>query len=343
MHIQNQPVKVGVTEPEFWKAQSVFARADENGCHCVVLPPAEEELATGLREQEIHYVIVGVGSYRGPLYEALRPGGVIARFGVGHDGVDKQQATGKGLLCTNTPGVLDDSVAEHTIGLLLALARQTLEQAYRVRAGQWSPRMGVELRGKLLAVLGCGGIGRRVARLAARAFSMEVVGLRRSLAPAVLAPVEFGRTVTSFEEAVKGADFVSLHLPSVPETRHYLDRSRFERLPAGSFLINTARGALVDEIALYDILAEGRLAGAALDVFEDEPYKPRMPEKDLRRFANVIMTPHIASSTREACDRIARRALGNIRLAVAGQYADMDLLNPEVLRRFGASKTTPGE
>jgi len=88
-------------------------------------------------------------------------------------------------------------------------------------------------------------------------------------------------------------------------------------------------------------LADGRLAGAALDVFEEEPYKPRMPDKDLRRFANVIMTPHIASSTREASDRIARRALRNIRLAMAGQYAEMDLLNPDVLGRLGANQAKP--
>ena len=247
-------------------------------------------------------------------------------------------------MCTNTPGVLDDSVAEHAIGLLLALARQTPEQANDLRAGEWSPRVGVELKGKQLAILGYGRIGRQVARMAARAFGMEVVGLRKTIAPTDRLPeeFEFGRIVTNFDEAVKKADFVSLHLPSVPETRHYLDRARFERLPAGCFLINTARGALVDEVALYDVLADGRLAGAALDVFEEEPYKPRVPDKDLRRFANVIMTPHIASSTREA-DRMARRALRNIRLAVAGQYAEMDLLNPEVLGRFGASKTTPGE
>jgi lactate dehydrogenase-like 2-hydroxyacid dehydrogenase len=336
-------IKVAVTEPEYRKAEGVFSPAMEEGCQCVPVPSEEQQLAVELRQERIHYIIVGVTSYRGPLYEALSPGGVIARFGVGHDGLDKELATEHGLLCTNTPGVLDDSVAEHAIGLVLALARHTPFQAARLIAGEWSPRLGVELTGKRLAVIGCGGIGRRVARIAARGFGMKVVGLRKSQSQTRELQEQFGfdRIVTDFGEAVKGADFVSLHLPGVPETHHYLNRSRIEKLSVGCSLINTARGALVDEVALFDALANGRIAGAALDVFEKEPYQPQAPDKDLRQLPNVVMTPHTGSSTREASDRMAKRALRNIQLAAAGRYAEMDLLNPAVLARIQPDQSRP--
>src|SRR5690242_19230033 len=152
-------IKVAVTEPEFIKAQKEFAHAAEHGWQCVPAPQDEPGLAAVLRHNSINYAIIGTQGYRGDLYEALPPGGVIARFGVGHDGVDKTLATSQRLLCTNTPRVLDASVAEHTVSLLLALARQTPLQACVVRLGQWEPRVGLELHGKRLAVIGCGGIG----------------------------------------------------------------------------------------------------------------------------------------------------------------------------------------
>ncbi len=330
-------IKIAVTEPEYQKAEWIFSRAIEERCQCVPVPSEERELAAMVRQERIQYVIIGVASYCGPLYEALNPGGVIARFGVGHDGVDKTKATERALLCTNTPGVLDDSVAEHTMGLLLALARQTPAQVNEVRAGEWSPRVGIELKGKRLAVVGCGGIGRRVGKIAARGFGMEVVGFKRSVSESQLLQNEFGflEIVTDFAEAVRGSSFVTLHLPGARETNHFLNRSRLEFVPGGCFLINTARGSLVDETALYDALVTGRLAGAALDVFEREPYAPQVQGKDLSQLPNVIMTPHIGSSTREACDRMARRALRNIQLAATSQYAEMDLLNRDVLRGIG--------
>ncbi len=334
-------ITIAVTDREFHKAELVFSRAINEGFECVAVAPSEQDLAVAVRQQNLRYVIVGVEPYGKRLCEALGPGGVMARFGVGHDAVDKLLATTNGVLCTNTPGVLDDSVAEHTLNLLLALARQTPALASATRAGDWPASVGVELQGKRLAVLGCGGIGRRVARIASRGFGMEVIGLKRSGSDTAQLISEYGfaRVVTNFNEAVPGADFVSLHLPSVPETHHFMNQERLGQLPTGSFFINTGRGALVDEAALFDALAAGRLAGAALDVFETEPYQPRTPAKDLRTLANVVMTPHIGSSTREANDRIAERALQNIRLAVAGDFSEIDLLNPEVLTKLPHKKS----
>jgi phosphoglycerate dehydrogenase-like enzyme len=330
-------VKVAVTELEYRKAETWFVRAADTGCECVCAPAEEARLAAAIRDWGIWHVIIGVEKYAGALYRALRPGAVLARFGVGHDGVDKTQATARTLLCTNTPGALDDSVAEYTINLMFAAVRQTVTQAAQLRAGEWAPRMGAELKGKRLAIIGCGAIGRRVGQIAARGLGMTVVGCEVAELDLQRMQSEFGfaSVVKDFGEAVKNADFVSLHIPSLPQTRHFLDGQRLGMLSPQCWLLNTARGAVVDEAALFDALAGGRLTGAALDVFEREPYVPVEAGKDLRTLANVVMTPHISSSTRESCDRMASRALRNLQLAEAGKYEEMDLLNPEVLVKLG--------
>ena len=269
-------VTVAVTELEYRKAEALFVRAAKEGCDCVSAPAEEAALAAAVRAREIRHVIIGVEKYSGALYQALSPGGVVARFGVGHDGVDKAQATARGLLCTNTPGALDASVAEHAINLLFAAARRTVEQAVRLRAGEWLPQVGVELKGKTLAVIGCGAIGRRVAQIAVRGLGMQVIGCEVADLDVRRMQREFGfaAVVKDFAEGVSAADFVSLHIPLSPETRHFLNGGRLALLPTHCWVVNTARGALVDEAALFDALAAGKLAGAALDVFEREPYEP---------------------------------------------------------------------
>lgn len=312
---------VVVTDPEYRKAVDVFQNAD--GFDCIPAPPGEEELAEAIRKADARFAIVGVESYRGILYDAIPRGGVIARFGVGHDGIDKALAASRGILCCNTPGVLDDSVAECTLGLMLAAARHTAACAADNRAGHWIPRVGSELAGKTLAVIGCGKIGCKVARIATLGFGMQVVGC--DLAPPDAdAPID--AFYPEFDDAVAQADFVSLHIPDIPATRNYLNGDRLARMKPSAILINTARGAVVDEDALYDAVAGGSLAGAALDVFKAEPYTPHDPARDLRTLDRVLMTPHIGSSTTEACDRMARAALENIATALAGRVDAMDLI-----------------
>lgn len=331
-------VKIAVTEFEFRKAEAIFTRAAEEGLTCVSVGAEEKALASAVHSTGARHVIIGVERYTGPLYDALSSGAVVARFGVGHDGVDKPLATSKGLLCTNTPGALDDSVAEHALNLLLAAARHTVTVGAEMRAGRWSPQLGGELQGKTLAIIGCGPIGRRVAQVASRGLGMKVIGCEVANVNVAQLQSEFGfvTVVKRFEEAVREADFVSIHIPSVPETRHFLNNTRLASLPARCWVVNTARGALVDEVALFEALASGKIAGAALDVFEREPYEPTVAGKDLRTLPNVVLTPHVGSSTREACERMARRALQNIRLAEAGRFAEMDLLNRDVLAKLKA-------
>ncbi len=316
-----------VTEAEYAKGRAVFAGAA--GLTCRPAPSEEAALAEAVRAAEAPAVIVGVDPYHGDaLYDALPRGGVIARFGVGHDGVDKDKATQRGILVTNTPGVLTASVAEHTIWLMGALLRHVARADADLRAGSWRPVIGAEVHGKTLAVIGCGAIGRQVAAIAAHGFGMRVTGFDvPGLDADELAPWGIRRLTTDWAEAVANADVVSLHIASTPETRRFVNAQRLAAIRSGACLVNTARGAVVDEAALYDALASGRLAGAALDVFEAEPYRPAVPDKDLRTLPNVLLTPHIGSSTVEACTRMAERSLANVRAGLARRYGEMDVVN----------------
>ena len=318
-----------VTELEYRKAEASFSSAP--GLECVRAPGAEADLALAIREAHASYVIVGPSTYSGALYDALPAGGVIARFGVGHDGIDKAKATAAGLLCTNTPGVLNQSVAEHTMLLVAAAARTLIAVATSMARHVWDPVIGAELQGKTLAIIGCGGIGRAVARIASLGYGMQVVGCTRPDPPPPAALEHFGDVTNDFGAAVRRADFVSLHMSASRDNLQWLNRERLASLGERSWLINTARGSLVDEAALFRALVERRLAGAALDVFEREPYSPVEGGGDLRSLTNVILTPHIGSNTVAANRRMAQRALQNIVFAEGRAFARMDLVNPEVL------------
>ena len=318
-----------VTETEYRRSEPTFSVA--SGVHCVPAPSSEDALSDAVTRHGARYVVVGSVPYRDRLYRTLPRGGVVARYGVGHDSIDKAKATESGVLCTNTPDVLQQSVAEVTMAMIGAAARHILPMSSTFSGGRWAPRQGVELAGKTLAIIGCGAIGRATARIAAAGYGMRVVGFRRR-SGATASPEEYFAAITGdFAVAVRDADFVSLHIPASPENLQFLDRDRLGLMQPHAWLINTARGAVVDERAMYDALAEGRLAGAALDVFEREPYAPADPSRDLRSLSNVILLPHVGSNTREANHRMAERALENIRLADAGKLSSMDLLTPEVL------------
>jgi phosphoglycerate dehydrogenase-like enzyme len=324
---------VVITEPEYLKAKAVFAASAE--LTPVVVAPPEAEVARAVRAYGAQAVILGVEHYVDALYSALPRGGVIARFGVGHDGIDKAKATAAGLLVTNTPGVLEDAVAEHTLALLLGACRHLASFVRSMDQRRWAPVQGIELRGRCLAVVGCGAIGRRVARTAALGFGMTVVGVEPQSAAAAELRRDWGvqRLTADLGDAVRTADVVSLHLPSTAATRHLINAQALAQMLPSAILINTARGAVIDEVALYDALVGGRLAAAALDVFEAEPYVPRQPDKDLRLLPNVLLTPHVSSSTREACARVATACIANLRSASAEHYEAMSLLNPDVLRQ----------
>lgn len=322
-----------ITDLAYTKGEEVFRTVRDYGLQRAPqeeLALAEMVLATGSRA-----VILGAQPYTGPLYEALgRTGGargaILARFGVGHDGVDKRLARQHHIVVTNTPGVLEASVAEHALWLIGCLVKQIPPLDAVVRSGQFLPRTGTEVYGKTLGIVGFGAIGRRLGAIGRFGLAMRVLAadcrrledIARALgrsAGELLAAWGLDLYTTDADEVFRQADVISLHLPATPETRHFVDARRLSLMKPGALLINTARGSVVDEIALYDALAAGRLGGAALDVFEHEPYHPLDSQKDLRRLENVVLTPHTASNTHEANRAMAQAALANVIHFLTGQ------------------------
>jgi phosphoglycerate dehydrogenase-like enzyme len=322
-----------VTRPEYRRGEPAFQACADFEC----VPATEDEasLVEAIERMGVRYLVVGSVKYGVRLYEAVPRGGVVARFGVGYDSIDKSKATRSGVLCTNTPDVLPPSVAELAMLMIAAAARHLPEMTTAMHDGEWRLVQGIELHGKTVAIVGCGAIGQATARIASRGFGMRAVGYSRRPAAAMENIADrnlFDFVSDDFAAVVRDADFVSLHIPGSPENARFVDDTRFRLFPERAWLINTARGAVVDETALYDALVEKRLAGAALDVFQREPYQPVDPTRDLRTLPQVILLPHVGSHTFEANRRMAERALQNIRLAAAGDFAVMDLINREVLQ-----------
>ena len=230
-----------------------------------------------------------------------RPGRlkVIGRAGTGVDNIDLEAATRAGVIVLNTPGGNATAAAEQTMCLILGLARHVAPASADLRAGKWERKgyTGVELAGKTLGLLGLGRIGREVAR-AALGLRMRVVAFDPYVPESATAELGLGRG--SLEEVMAAADFLSLHLPLTPDTRHLVDAAALARMRPGSRLINCARGGLVDEKALLAALQSQHLAGAALDVFEEEP----PTDLDLVRHPRVLATPHLGASTVEAQERV---------------------------------------
>lgn len=242
----------------------------------------------------------------------------VANVAVGYDNVDVAAAARRGVTVTNTPEVLDDATADLTLALLLAATRRIAEGDRLVRSGEpwtWgmSFMLGSSLRGKLLGIVGLGGIGRRVAERA-RAFGMEVAYHSRHPAPAQVEEALCARRLP-LGELLERADVLSLHCPLTPETHHLIDAAALARMKPTAVLVNAARGPIVDEAALAEALAAGRLASAGLDVYEREPQvEPRLLELD-----NVVLSPHLGSATVETRTAMAELAAGNAIAVVRGE------------------------
>lgn len=233
---------------------------------------------------------------------------VVARAGTGVDNVDLDAASQRGVLVLNAAGANSISVAELALGLMLALARGIAAADTSMKQGAWDKKRftGIELRGKLLGVVGFGRIGREVAARA-RAFGMQVIAHDPFIGSR--AAEDAGVPLVSLDELLQRSDFVSLHVPSLPETRHLIDAERLAKCRRGIRIINTARGELIDEGALADAIEQQIVAGAALDVFEQEPPADRR----LASLPQVVATPHIAASTREAQELVGVEVAAAVR------------------------------
>jgi len=320
-------LNIVVTESEYKKGQVVFS-SSKNGINCIPVPDEERLLADKIVSHQAKHAIVGTNKYVGPLYDALPKGGVIARFGIAHDGIDKEKIKEASLYCTNTPDVLNHSVAELTLALMIMSARNLVEMTESTKNSQWHPLLGAELIDKTLAVIGCGAIGNRIAQIASFGMQMKVIGndVRKLDVDRMKQEYGFSSIVKEFDQAVSEADFVTLHMPLSESTKYFINSKRLKMIPKRAWLINTSRGAIIDEKSLFIALRSGAIAGAALDVFINEPYQPVDKKHDLKLLNNVILTPHIGSTTSEASRRMAKRCLHNIESAERSEFEKMDLV-----------------
>lgn len=238
---------------------------------------------------------------------------ILANYGVGYSHIDVDAARARGLVVTNTPGVLTDCTADLALTLMLMVARRAGEGEREVRAGQWggwrpTHLVGTRLSGKTLGIVGMGRIGIAVARRAQHGFGMRVVYFNRSpVAAEQLAGLQ-ATACERVEDVLAQADFISLHCPGGGANRHLIDAARLAAMQPHAFLINTARGDVVDEAALVDALRQDRLAGAGLDVFEAEP----QIHPGLLALENVVLLPHLGSATRETREAMGMRVVDNL-------------------------------
>jgi glyoxylate reductase len=254
---------------------------------------------------------------------------IAANVAVGFDNIDVAACTKRGVVATNTPGVLDETTADFAWTLLMAVGRRLVEGDTLARSGNWKgwdldQLVGTDVWGKTLGIVGFGRIGKAMARRAI-GFQMKVIYADEKQAPETIEK-ELKAEYRGMNSLLAESDFVSVHVPLLPETRGMFDAPRFYKMKPTAFLINTSRGAVVDEAALVHALEIGKIAGAALDVFENEPFI----HPGLKR-PNVVLAPHIASASIETRTKMACMAAQNVVALFNGQRPP-NMLNPDVLK-----------
>jgi D-3-phosphoglycerate dehydrogenase len=264
------------------------------------LPGSEDRLIERIAAHELVLNIRSSSKFSARVFEACPNLRLVSVWGTGTDHVDLAAASRRGVTITNTPGVSAISIAEHTLALLLAVARRIPQTDAATRAGGWPRGQSVELYGKTCGIIGLGAIGRQFARIAA-GIGMRVVAWTMHPRP--------GDDVVPLDELYRVSDVISVHLRLSPDTFGFIGATEFTLMKKSAILLNTARGAIVDEAAMLDALANGRIAGAGLDVFTTEPLPQGHP---LTKLSNVVITPHCAGITPEALEAGLRMSVENI-------------------------------
>lgn len=323
--------KVFVTARVLKKDDEVFDILRANGCEIVPNPCygralSEEELIENL--QGIDGLILGMEKINANILSKLDSLKVISRFGVGYDNVDIAAAAEKGIAVTNVPGQNSESVAELAIALMLAISRKLHTGFGMVKDGSWGIINGNELKDKTLGIMGLGRIGRSVA-LKAKAFNMKVIVYDRSADKKADFCTANGIEAVSKEELLKRSDYVSLHMPGSDALKNFIGAEELAMMKPTAYLINTARGSLVDEDALYACMSERRIAGAALD---DLASLPLQKDNKLLTLDNVIITPHMGANTFEANQRTKLMVIDNLLAGLSGKYNE-NVVNIALLKK----------
>jgi D-3-phosphoglycerate dehydrogenase len=243
---------------------------------------------------------------------------VVGRAGVGVDNIDVRAASDLGIVVAYTPEENAVSVAEQVMGLMLCLARRFPAADASVKRGEWKRMefLGMELFGKTLGIIGLGRIGARVA-LRALAFGMRIIGYDPYLTKNHFSVTETHAELAEMDTLLTESDFITIHVPSTPETKHMINEDTLAKMKPTAYLVNTSRGSAVNEEALYEALTKGKLAGAALDVREEEPPK----ESPLHELDNILLTPHVAAFTMEAQNRVVESLAEDVDRVLSGKPA----------------------
>ncbi len=265
------------------------------------------------------FLVVGLEPVTEDLFARAKHLKLVQRLGVGYDNIDLEAANLYGIPVCNMPDFNAGTVAEHTIMLILALLRRVFESTLLMKGGQWPLSTVVHqgifnLHGKTVGSIGFGLIGQAVAKRL-KSFDVHFRYYDKCRVPAAM-EAELGTSFSSLDDIMQYSDIVTIHLPLTPETHRLIGRANLRKMKKTAILINTARGAIVDEEALVEALDQGIIAGAGLDVFSEEPLPPR---HSLRRCPNIILTPHLAGQTREAMERMVSTMLENIHRVVRGE------------------------
>ncbi|MDO4633259.1 MAG: phosphoglycerate dehydrogenase [Eubacteriales bacterium] len=293
---------------------------EENGFE-VVFDPAKpfpsyttEEIEARSDREDIVAAVIGMDDYRDEKkYQALPNLKAVAKFGVGVDNIDGELAKKYGVKALNAPGQNSNAVAELTVGFMLDVLRYVVPLHKEMEKGKWPRYMGNEIKGKTVGLLGFGAIARLVAKKLT-AFDVKVLAF--DLYPNEKAAAELGVTMTTREEVITKSDIVSIHIPATPETHHLFNAETIASMKDGAYLINPARGALVDLDALADALKSGKIAGAALDAFEVEPLPVDSP---ILECENIVLTPHTGAETVESYYNVSMTTAKDIISVLKGE------------------------
>ncbi len=279
----------------------------------------KQELVGALKEHNPDAVIpLLTDTIDAEVFDSAPQAKVFASYSVGFNHINLDDAKSRGVIITNTPGVLTDTVAEYAVSMICAMTKRIVEGDQFTKKGEykgWAPMLllGADLKGKTLGVLGAGRIGSRVSEIMSKGFDMNIVyyDIKENEFLNTQVNAEFRSTP---EDVLKEADVVTVHVPLLDSTRHLLNADRLAMMKPSAYLVNTSRGPVIDEQALVDVLKSNKIKGAALDVYEDEPnLAPGLAELD-----NVILTPHIASATQETREKMSEMAAKNVIAVLSG-------------------------
>ncbi len=285
----------------------------------------EEDLLNKLKKHQTKCIVIDSRPFSKRFFSSLPQRILIARFGTGYNNIPIDLCLKKNILVANTPSILKNSVTEHVLALMLSLARNILHSHQNIISGHWDRIEGIELKDKTIGIIGFGNIGKHLSKVVKQALNMKVIVYTKT-------PPKDAKQIkwvdffyNNLEDCLSNSDIVSIHVPLTTQTTHMINKITLKKMKKKAFLINTSRGNVIDEKALFYFLKEKKIAAAALDVFKTEPYSSKK-EIDFRTLPNVILTPHISAHTACANEKMAQKTIENIQAFYKNDFTNLSLI-----------------